>query len=126
MKILQKISLWVQALFYIGGGINHFIAVGFYTSSIPAYIPFKPEVNIAAGIVEILLGTGLLLFIKHRKKVVILIILFLLALLPAHIYHLMRGGCLEGGFCIPIWACWIRIFLQFLLMYWAWSVRKIK
>ncbi len=125
-QLISKISLWIQSLFYIAGGINHFISISFYIALIPTAIPFKPEVNIIAGIIEIILGVGLLVLIKYRKYISILIILFLLALMPTHIYQLNMGGCLSNGLCIPIWACWLRIVIQFVLMFWAWSVRKVK
>lgn len=125
-KILLKISLWVQALIYLGAGINHFINPPFYLVIIPDYLPNKAAINIISGVCEILLGIGLIALPKFRKTIVILIILFLFAILPAHIYHLTQGGCLSNGFCIPVWVCWARIFLQFLLMAWAWSIRKVK
>ena len=125
-KVISKICLWVQALFYLGSGINHFVNPAFYLDLIPAWLPFKPGINALAGIGEILLGIGLILLPKYRQQISILIIILLLGLLPAHIYHLTIGGCLPNGFCIPIWACWVRIFLQFLLIYWAWSIRKVK
>lgn len=125
-KILPKISLWIQALVYLGAGINHFINPLFYLVIIPNYLPNKGAINIISGICEILLGIGLIALPKYRKTIVMLLIVFLVAILPAHIYHLTEGGCLSNGFCIPLWACWIRIFLQFLLMGWAWSIRKVK
>jgi len=124
--IISKISEWIQALFYIGGGINHFISISFYIAMIPPAIPYKTELNIIVGVVEILLGIGLLVIQKYRKHISILIILFLLALMPAHIYHLSMGGCLPNVGCIPVWACWVRIILQLVLMFWAWSIRKVK
>jgi uncharacterized membrane protein len=134
-KLIGKISLWIQALLYLGAGINHFLNPSFYLVIIPSYLPFKTGINLISGICEIILGIALMVLPKYRKIIVVLIILFLLAILPAHIYHLTEGGCLSNGFCIPIWACWARIFLQFLLMGWAltinvrtaaWSVRKVK
>lgn len=124
--ILSKISLWIQALFYIGGGINHFISISFYLALIPPSLPYKTEINILTGIIEIVLGIGWLVLKKYRLYISILVIIFLLSILPAHIYHLNMGGCLPEVGCIPVWACWFRIVLQFVLMYWAWSVRKVK
>jgi uncharacterized membrane protein len=125
-QIVSKISLWVQALFYTGSGINHLLNPGFYLELIPSYLPFHQAINIVSGIIEIVLGVGLIALPKYRKQVAFCIIIFLLVILPAHIYHLSEEGCLPSGFCIPVWACWFRIFLQFAFMYWAWSIRKLR
>ena len=124
--ILQKLSIWLQGLAYTGAGINHFINPGFYYPLIPPYVPLHHEVNIISGVAEILLGLGLIIWAKQRKLIAWGIILLLIAVMPAHIYHLQMGGCLPGAYCIPVWACIARIILQFVLIGWAWSVRKLK
>src|SRR5687768_5120690 len=96
-----KISLWIQALIYIGAGINHFINPLFYLVIIPNYLPNKGAINIISGICEIILGIALIILPKYRRTIAILIILFLIAILPAHVYHLTEGGCLSNG-CIPV------------------------
>jgi len=125
-KTWYKISVWLQALLYMGGGINHFIHPDGYVLMIPYYLPFKDALNIITGIIEIMLGIFLVAAPSYRKFIVGGIILLLVALLPAHLYHVQQGGCIEGSMCIPLWAAYLRVGLQFLLMYWAWSVRKIK
>jgi len=123
--IFKKVSLWLQALLYTGAGINHFINPDSYIAMIPPYIPFKTEVNMLVGIIELSLGILLILLKKQRKLVVLGIIMLLIAVFPAHVYHLQMGGNIPGfDLVIPVWGAWIRIFLQFLLIAWAWSVRK--
>jgi len=123
--IFKKISLWLQTLLYSAAGVNHFVNPDSYIAMIPPYIPFKPEVNILVGIVELCLGLGLILFRKRRKLIVIGIILLLIAVFPAHIYHLQMKGNIPGfELVIPVWGAWLRIILQFVLIAWAWSIRK--
>ncbi len=124
-KIFKKISIGLQAILYTGAGVNHFINSNAYIKMIPPYIPLKAEVNILVGIIEIVLGTSLLLLSKKRKLVAIGIILFLIAMIPTHIYHIQMGGNIPGSsFIMPLWAAWVRLALQFVAMAWAWSVRK--
>ncbi len=123
--VIKKISLWLQSLLYMGAGINHFVHPDSYIAMIPPYIPLKTEANILVGIVELSLGLLLLVWAKQRKLVAIGIILLLLAILPAHIYHIQMDGNIPGfELVIPVWGAWLRLFLQFLLMAWAWSARK--
>ena len=122
--MIRKLSLWIQAGFYILGGINHFINPEFYIDMIPPYFVYLDEINLLAGVAEILLGTGLL-FRKTRKFAAYGIILMLLAFIPAHVYFIQIGGCIEGGLCAPEWVGWLRLLLIHpLLIIWAWSASK--
>lgn len=124
-RFLKTMSLWLQALAYMGAGVNHFINAASYITMIPPYFPFKPELNILVGVIEILLGGLLLIWKKQRKLVAGAIILFLIAVIPTHIYHIQMNGNIPGSsFVMPLWGAWLRMAIQFLLMGWAWSVRK--
>lgn len=120
----KKISLWAQAGFYFVGGLNHFINPEFYLDLIPRYLIFFDEINLLAGIMEVVLGIGLLLPVT-RNYAAYGIILMLLAFIPSHVYFIQIGGCVEGGLCAPTWVGWVRlVIIHPLLIYWAWSVRK--
>jgi uncharacterized membrane protein len=124
--VFKKISLWLQTLLYSAAGINHFVNPDSYIAMIPPYVPFKTEVNIWVGVIELCLGLSLILFRKQRKLVVIGIIFLLIAVFPAHIYHLQMKGNIPGfDLVIPVWGAWVRIILQFVLIAWAWSIRKV-
>jgi uncharacterized membrane protein len=119
-----KISLWIQAGFYTLGGINHFVNPDFYLELIPKYFIYINELNIIAGIVEVVLGLSLLSN-QLRKYAAYGIILMLIAFIPSHIYFIQIGGCVEGGLCAPVWIGWVRLILVHpLLMLWAWSVKR--
>ncbi len=126
-KNLQRMSLWLQALAYTGAGVNHFLHSDSYIQLIPPYFPYIPEINIVAGITEIVLGISLVVVPAKRKWISMGIILMLIAFLPSHIYHVQMGGNIPGSaFIMPLWAAWLRLGLQFGLMLWAWSVRKYR
>ncbi|MES2372186.1 MAG: MauE/DoxX family redox-associated membrane protein [Bacteroidota bacterium] len=120
---MKKILLYLQVVFYIVAGINHFRNPVIYYTLIPPYFPSHPILNTCAGITEIILGS-LLLFNSTRKWAAYGIILMLLAFIPAHIYHIQMKGCLPG-LCFPEWAVWLRLFLLHpILIAWAWWYRK--
>lgn len=124
-SFLKTSSLWLQAFAYMAAGVNHFINAASYITMIPPYFPFKPELNIFVGIIEILLGGLLLIWKSQRKIVTIAIILFLGAVIPSHAYHIQMNGNIPGSaFVMPLWGAWLRLAIQFLLMGWAWSERK--
>jgi uncharacterized membrane protein len=53
---MKKILLYLQSVFYIVAGINHFRNPEIYYTLIPPYFPSHPTINIIAGIAEIVLG----------------------------------------------------------------------
>ena len=103
---------------YIAAGINHFRVPAFYIGIIPHYLPYPVILNTLAGICEI--AFGLMLIVKPTRKIAAWgIVLMLIAFLPVHIA--MLGGHTEvnGISVLPVWA-WARLFLQPVLIVWAW------
>ncbi|MEO6406470.1 MAG: hypothetical protein ABIY51_12360 [Ferruginibacter sp.] len=118
-----KISLYVLVIFYLVAGFNHFISPASYISIIPAYLGNASQINIAAGLSEILLAI-LLAFHSTRRLASFGIILMLVAFLPVHVYMLHDHICL-GKFCPSDLILWARLFvLQPLLIGWAWKTGK--
>jgi len=109
-----------MALFYVLGGINHFVSVDRYMALMPDYLPYHLELVYISGLAEIVLGFGLLVP-KLQRMAAWGIILLLFAVFPANVYHLMSGG---AGMNIPLWALWLRLPLQLVLIYWAYQYTK--
>ncbi len=121
---LKKAGLYLMAFLYLLAGANHFISPESYLPIIPEYIPNHEFINIFAGMAEIILGIGLLIP-KTRKISAWGVILMLIAFIPAHVYFIQIGSCVEGGICTPEWLGWIRlVFIQPLLIVWAWIYTK--
>lgn len=121
---MKKSFLYLQVIFYLAAGINHFRNPEIYYRLIPPYLPAHVQLNKLAGIAEIIFGL-LLIFTATRKWAVYGIILLLLALIPAHIYFIKMGSCIPE-LCVPQWAGWLRLLiLQPLLIAWAWWCRKM-
>jgi uncharacterized membrane protein len=122
--LAKKISLILLIILYAAAGINHFIHQGFYYPMFPPYLPNPVLLNFLAGLAEVIAAV-LLVFSATRKWGSYLIIAILFAFIPAHIYMIQMGGCMSKDICIPAWAAWLRLFpMQFILMWWAWSLRK--
>lgn len=120
MTTLQQISLYVMAFLYAGAGINHFVNPRFYAGIMPKFFPMQNFLNQASGIAEILLAIGLL-FASTRQISAYLIIAMLIAFFAVHITHLFQPPKMAQG---REWFLYIRIALQFLLIYWALLVSK--
>lgn len=120
---MKKLNLYLLIIFYTAAGINHFVHPSFYAPMMPPYLPVHTFLNYMAGLAEIA-GAMLLIFSNTRNWGVYLIIATLIAFIPAHIYMIQMGGCMSKDICLPLWGAWVRLFpLQFLMMWWAWSVR---
>jgi uncharacterized membrane protein len=116
---LKNISLIIMTVFYLVGGINHFLHPDAYYPLIPAYLPFHSFINIVSGAGEIVFGS-LLIFPSTRKAGAFGIITLLIIFIPAHIYMIQKGGCMSPQMCLPPWVAWVRLFpLQFILIAWA-------
>ena len=118
MSTIKKISLVLLVIGYIAAGINHFRVPAFYIGIIPHYLPYPVILNTLAGICEI--AFGLMLIFKPTRKIAAWgIILMLIAFLPVHIAMLGGHTDLKGTKVLPVWA-WARLFLQPVLIWWAW------
>jgi uncharacterized membrane protein len=110
MRLSKKNNLRILSLFFIVAGINHFIMPVFYLPLIPPYFP-KPEViNVLAGLVEILLGIGLL-YQKTRGYAGWGIVALMIAFIPSHWHFLQIGSCINESLCVPPWLAWARLIL---------------
>lgn len=118
MPGIKKLSLIILIIGYVAAGINHFRVPSFYISIIPAYLPYPNILNTLAGIFEIALGL-MLIFEPIRKIAAWGIILLLIAFLPVHINMLGGHTQVSGKNVAPLLA-WARLFLQPVLILWAW------
>ena len=119
---LKKLNLFLLSGFYVFAGVNHFINPQFYYDLIPDYLPFHELINVVSGLAEITLGIGVI-FQKTRKWSSYLLVTMLISFVPAHIYFIQIGSCVEGGMCVSEWIGWARLLIIHpLLIWWALSV----
>ncbi len=116
MNIINKISIYIMAYFYINVGVKHFTDPNWFLHIIPPYLTsIGLELVYISGVFEILLGT-LLLFSKYRKIAGYGIILLLIAVYPANIYLAFNQEPQKLIGISSFAASWIRLPIQFLLI----------
>lgn len=109
--------LHLMSVMYIIAGLIHFIRPKVYGAIMPSYIPFKRSMVFLSGVAEVALGFGLL-FEETRVYAIWGIIAILIIFFSVHI-DMLSNEKLKGKF--PKWALWLRIPLQFGLIYWAYQ-----
>jgi uncharacterized membrane protein len=109
--------LYLMAGLYVLAGIMHFIRPKMYLRIMPRYLPNHKLLVFLSGLTEISLGVGLCLE-QTRNLSIYGIMLMLVVFLPVHFYMLSSKKAAAG---IPQWILILRIPLQFVLMYWAYS-----
>ena len=99
--------------------IGHFAFLKGMAMMIPAFIPFRYELVVITGILEIAAAVALLIP-KQRIKVSWLLIAFFIAILPANIYAAMHNvNYQQATFDGPgLSYLWFRVPLQLLFVGW--------
>ncbi|TAN00705.1 MAG: hypothetical protein EPN39_03745 [Chitinophagaceae bacterium] len=113
-NIAMCIMLWFTA-------IGHFAYKKGMVMMMPGFIPFKTSLVFATGILECVLGMGLL-FIHIRMIASWILILFFILILPVNIHAAIKRvdyqkGNFEGK---GISYLWFRIPLQIIFIVWVW------
>jgi len=113
-----KLFLWIYAIFYVLAGLNHFVSTDAYYALMPKWLPTHSFLICLSGIIEIVSGI-LLLFSDTRKLAAMLLILMLIAFIPAHIYVIQIAPFMLGKILITQFIAWARLPLQLLFIGWA-------
>ncbi|UOQ66325.1 DoxX family protein [Hymenobacter volaticus] len=116
MSSLRRFSIYLLALIFIGAGILHFAAPSPYLRIMPPYLPAPLLLVYVSGAAEIAGGLGLL-FPATRQVAGVGLVLLLVAVFPANVYMLQAHG---AGLSVPMWALWLRLPLQLVLIAWVW------
>ncbi len=107
--------LYAMSAMYAFAGVMHFVKPRAYMRIMPRFLPYHKELVYISGLAEILLAAGLC-YPLTRDLSLIGIILMLAVYLLVH-FNMLRGE--KEGAGIPRWILFLRIPLQFGLMYWA-------
>jgi uncharacterized membrane protein len=108
----------VLSAFFLAAGATHFVVPDVYVRIVPPIIPAPALIVFISGIAEIVGGVGLLWPVTQRAAAWGLILL-LLAVFPANIYMAVAHLPFHGIFG-KSWVQWLRLPLQFPLIYWTW------
>ena len=127
MRRLQRPLQWGLAIMLIVGGLAHFAKPAAYMAIMPPFLPFPLALVYLSGVVEA--GLGALLMVPTLKRVAAWgIVLTLIAIYPANIYHAVNGGIrhpdLPAIFAEPTFA-YARLPLQLVFVAWAWWYTRV-
>ena len=121
--ITQNVFRILLALFMIYAGVSHlsFNRIDFQ-AQVPDWVPLEKDlVVILSGIVEIILGSALLLWKKQRVNAGWALAIFFVLIFPGNISQYMEGRDAFGALDSDR-ARLIRLFFQPVLVIWAlWS-----
>lgn len=98
-------------VWFLVGGIAHFVATEIEMRIVPPYIPFPRAAVLVSGVFE-LLGAAGLLWRPTRRAAGIGLLMLTIAVTPCHVYMLQRPDL----FAVPIWALWLRLPIQVALL----------
>ena len=107
-------QLYLMGIIYSILGVLHFTNTQFYRPLMPKFLPALDFLIYLSGIAEIVLGIGIF-FIMTRSYALWGIIAILAIFLIVHVNMLFP----ENQVGIQPWKLWLRIPIQFILMYWA-------
>lgn len=119
-KWWRKLSLIGLSLFFIYFGTDHFINPEFYLSIMPPAFPLHAEAVYISGFFEILGGISVLIA-PLRKIAGWGLVALLICVYPANIYMAITPEAFPD---ISRGLLYFRLPLQFLFIYWAYSVTR--
>ncbi|WP_369426519.1 DoxX family protein [Profundicola chukchiensis] len=114
--MLPEWSLYFMSGIYLFAGLFHFVKPKIYKSILPKSIPNRMLLVYLSGLAEISLAI-MLWFPSTRNFAIYSIICMLVIFLVVHFYMLTDAYRTK----LPTWLLWLRIPLQFLLMWWAYQ-----
>ena len=114
------LSLFGLSVFFVYFGIDHFINPDFYLSIMPPAFPLHAEAVYISGFFEILGGICVLIP-SLRKLAGWGLIALLVSVYPANIYMAIKPEAFPD---ISIGLLYFRLPLQFLFIYWAYSITR--
>jgi uncharacterized membrane protein len=114
MTYLKTSLTLLFALIMFAAGLFHFIKPQIYASFIPNWLPLL-FVNYVVGTIESGIAIGLIVPAWKRDAAISLCVL-MIAFLPLHAIDVFRLHPAIGSSLVA----WVRLPVQFLLIYWAW------
>lgn len=119
----RRIGLAVVFLWFLIGGIAHFVATGIEMRIVPPIVPSPRAVVLVSGVFE-LLGAAGLLWQSTRRAAGLGLFVLTIAVTPAHFYMLQRPELFPA---VPYWALLLRLPVQVaLLALIAWSTGALR
>jgi uncharacterized membrane protein len=108
-----------MAVAMVFSGVSHFADTAAFVQLLPEFVPAREAVILATGVIEILLGVGLVVR-RWRREAALVLVAYLVAVFPANVYVAVADVPLEGlGGGNP----WLRLPFQAVYIAWVlWAV----
>jgi uncharacterized membrane protein len=116
---MKTTFLYIMAALYVIAGINHFWHPGFYIKMVRNFLPYPVGIVYLSGVIEILLGIGLMIPATQKLSAWGVICL-LIAIFPANIYMAIH----PEQWNISTTAAYLRLPLQLVLIWLAYIYTK--
>lgn len=114
---MKRIGLGIVFVWFLVGGLAHFVATDLEIRIVPPYVPWPRAVVLITGVFELLGAVGVL-WRPTRCAAGLGLLVLTIAVTPVHIYMLQHSEL----FSVPYWALVLRLPLQgALLATIAWS-----
>lgn len=126
MKLLRHIARILLGVALVAAGTSHLGSNRTeFLAQVPTWLPLEPDfVVVASGIVEILLGLGLVFVKRYRQQIGLVTALFFIAIFQGNIAQLVEQRDAFGLNTDEARA--IRLLFQPVLVVWAlWSTSAI-
>ncbi len=111
MKRGKTLGLAIVFVWFLIGGVAHFVATEAEMRIVPPYVPWPRAAVLVSGVFE-LLGTAGLLWRPTRRAAGFGLFALTILVTPAHIYMLQQPEL----FNVPYWALVLRLPLQVALL----------
>ncbi|MBA4327618.1 MAG: hypothetical protein C0428_05270 [Polaromonas sp.] len=108
----ERAGLALVFLWFLLGGLAHFVFTGAEMSIVPPWMPWPREAVLISGVAELLGAVGLLWRPVRRAALWGLFVLTI-AVTPAHIYMLQQPALFPS---VPYWALLLRLPIQAALL----------
>jgi uncharacterized membrane protein len=112
--------LFLLSVFFTYAGFHHLFVPDFYVSIMPPWIPAHLALVYISGVFEIMGGIGVLIP-RFRSLAGLGLVALLVAVYPANLYMAFNPQLFPD---IPLVALYVRLALQFVAFYWAYSVTR--
>lgn len=117
---MRKVLLYLMVVFYVAGGVNHFVNPEFYLAIMPKWMPWHELLVQLSGVAEIVLG--LLLLPKATRTIAAwLIIAMLVVFFTVHIDMVYDYYVNDKE---HFWLTIVRLPIQLLFIAWAYAYTK--
>lgn len=113
---MPRIPLVVISLFFLAGGVGHFVFMDFFVKAMPEYLSHHKELVIISGIFELLGAVGILIP-KTRLWAAYGLMALIIAVYPANINMAMHPEKYPDMSQIFLY---IRLPFQFLFIWFVW------